>query len=131
MNNKITKDKNNIINVNKAVSDLQKIITEKEQKFNKLLLTLENYEKNDQNLFEIVLNHRKNDNKDIKINIMKKKLEAGEKEKKEQIKNPEEKLIFIQRKTEPPYHVKKKEKKVKIAPEIVKNLENEELLTYE
>ena len=131
VNNKITKDKNNIINVNKAVSDLQKIITEKEQKFNKLLLTLENYEKNDQNLFEIVLNHRKNDNKDIKINIMKKKLEAGEKEKKEQIKNPEEKLIFIQRKTEPPYHVKKKEKKVKIDPEIVKNLENEELLTYE
>jgi hypothetical protein len=131
LENKKTKNsKKNLININRAVSDLQKIIIEKEQKFNKLLMTLENHEQENKNLFNRAVNHRKNENKDMKINVMKKKIEVGELEKLEHLKNPEEKIIFIQRKTEPPYHVRKKEKNVKIDPEIIKNLENEELLSF-
>ena len=57
------------------------------------------------------------------------KIIEGEK-KKEEMNNPTEKLIFIQRKCEPPYQAPKKEKKIKFDPELVKKLEDDELMTY-
>ena len=124
------KNKRDIINITRAVLDLKNEIIKKEDKINKLQNTLEQYEKDDKHLFDRIVCNRKNDLKEMKFSIMKKKIEAGEKVKIEHIK-PIEKLIFIQRKCEPPYQPPKKEKKVKIDPELIKNLENEELIGYE
>ena len=67
----------------------------------------------------------------MKVSIIKnKKKEVVVVEKKENIK-PEEKIIFLQRKCEPPYHAPKKEKKEKIDHELIKRMENEELITFE
>lgn len=124
------KNKNNIINISKAVTVLKKEIIRKEDNINKLLLTLEKCEIENKNLFYRIVNNRKNELKEMKVTIMKHKIEEGEKEKENQIK-PNEKLIFIQRKCEPPYHAPKKEKKEKVDPELIKNMENEELIAYE
>lgn len=128
-NNK--KSKKNYFNVNKAASDILKTITDKEAKINKLINGLEQYEKDDTYLFLKLAHHRKNNNKKTKINIMMKKImESGEKKKINQLATPEEKIIFIQRKCEPPFHAPKKKKIVVIDPELIKLQENEELITY-
>ena len=93
-------------------------------------MTLEQYEKEDNYLFVRVVHNRKNENKEMKINIQKKKIEEGERAKLFQLNMPHEKIILIQRKCEPPFRPKKKEKVVKIDPEIVKEMENDELITY-
>ena len=124
------KSKKNYFNVNRAANDLLKTIVDKEIKINKLIIGLEQYEKEDNYLFVRLAHHRKNENKEMKINIMKKIIEAGEKEKINQLIIPEEKIIFIQRKCEPPFHVSKKKKKVVIDPELIRQIENEELITY-
>ena len=124
------KNKREIVNITRAVLDIKNEIIKREEKINKLQNILEQYEEEDKHLFDRIVCHRKSDLKEMKVNIMKKKIAAGEKEKIEHIK-PIEKLIFIQRKCEPPYQPPKKEKKEKIDPELIKNLENEELITYE
>ena len=124
------KSKKNYFNVNRAANDILKTIVDKEIKINKLIIGLEQYEKEDNYLFVRLAHHRKNENKEMKINIMKKIIEAGEKEKINQLIIPEEKIIFIQRKCEPPFHVSKKKKKVVIDPELIRQIENEELITY-
>ena len=128
-NRKISKK--DIINITRAVLDIKKLIINKEDKINKLHKTLEQYEKDNKHLFDKAICHRKNDNKELKVNIMKKIIAAGQKEKVDHIRLPEEKIVFIKRKAEPLYHAPKKEKKIKIDPEIIKQIENEELLTYE
>ena len=94
-------------------------------------MILEQQEKENKHLFDRIACNRRNDNKELKVNIMKKIIAAGQKEKLDQIKLPEEKIIFIKRKAEPPYQPPKKEKKIKIDPEIIRQIENGELLTYE
>ncbi len=123
------KSKKNIININKASFELKNVIIGKEMKINKLIMTLEKYEKEDINLFTKAVHHRKKYNKEMNINLLKMKIIDGEK-KKEEMNNPTEKLIFIQRKCEPPYQAPKKEKKIKFDPELVKKLEDDELMTY-
>ena len=66
----------------------------------------------------------------MKFNLMKQIIEAGEKEKMAHMKSPDNKIIFIKRKAEPPYQEPKKDKEVKIDPHLVKQLENEELMSY-
>ena len=124
------KNKKDIVNIIRTVLDIKNEIIKKEELINKLQNICEQYEEDDKHLFDRILCHRKSDLKEMKVNIMKKKIAAGEKEKIEHIK-PVEKFIFIQRKCEPPYQPPKKEKKEKIDPELIKNMENEELITYE
>ena len=124
------KKKKSIVNINRAALDVKKSIIEKEININKLIMTLEQYEKEDNYLFVRVVHNRKNENKEMKINIQKKKIEEGERAKLFQLNMPHEKIILIQRKCEPPFRPKKKEKVVKIDPEIVKEMENDELITY-
>ena len=127
MNLENKKKTNEILNLNRVVLDLKKIVIDKEEKINKLITILEKYEKDNKFLFGRILFHRKNDIREFKTNILKKITHDNEK----QTRLPEEKLIFIQRKTEAPYHVIKKEKKIKIDPQIIKEMENRELLTYQ
>ena len=51
-------------------------------------------------------------------------------EKMSQIRSPEQKIIFIKRKTEPPYQEPKKNKEEQIDPNLVRQLENEEMMSY-
>ena len=129
-NYKIPKKKSKV-SITWAILDVKKIITDKEEKINKLQMILEQQEKENKHLFDRIACNRRNDNKELKVNIMKKIIAAGQKEKLDQIKLPEEKIIFIKRKAEPPYQPPKKEKKIKIDPEIIRQIENGELLTYE
>ena len=119
------------VSITWAILDVKKLITNKEEKINKLQIILEQQEKENKHLFDRIACNRRNDNKELKVNIMKKIIAADQKEKIDQIKLPEKKIIFIKRKAEPPYQPPKKEKKIKIDPEIIKQIENEELLTYE
>ena len=118
------------ISVNNALLETQRKIIEKEDQLKKLISTMESYEKTNKWLFYRIVHIRKNENKELKVNLMKQIIEEGEKEKMSHIKSPNEKIIFIRRKTEPPYQEPKKDKEVKIDPNLVRQLENEEMMSY-
>ena len=122
--------KNHLISVNKALLETQNLLIDKEEMLTKLISTMESYEQSNRYLFYRVVHARKNENKEMKFNLMKQIIEAGEKEKMAHMKSPENKIIFIKRKAEPPYQEPKKDKEVKIDPNLVKQLENEELMSY-
>jgi hypothetical protein len=126
MNLENKKKANEILNLNRAVLELKKIVIDKEEIITKSISILEQYEKDNRYLFSKVIIQRKNEIREHKANVMK-KLMTNEK----LTKLPEEKIIFKQRKTHAPYHAPKKEKKIKIDPEIIKQIENRQLLTYE
>ena len=123
-----TNSKKELIGVNSALKEIRTIIVDSEEKIEKYMKLLESYEKSDKYVFGRICNHIRNSRKERKVNILKKILANDEKEKKEQKK--EEKIIFIKRKAEPPFQPNKKKKKVKLDPELVKQLEDEELITY-
>jgi len=123
-----TNSKKELIGVNSALKEIRTIIVDSEEKIEKYMKLLESYEKSDKYVFGRICNHIRNSRKERKVNILKKILANDEKEKKEQEK--EEKIIFIKRKAEPPFQPNKKKKKVKLDPELVKQLEDEELITY-
>ena len=122
--------KNHLISVNKALLETQNIIIDKEEKLTQLMTTMDSYEQSNRYLFYRIVHARKNENKEMKFNLMKQIIEAGEKEKMAHMKSPDNKIIFIKRKAEPPYQEPKKDKEVKIDPNLVKQLENEELMSY-
>ena len=122
--------KNHLISVNKALLETQNTIIDKEEMLTELMTTMDSYEQNNRYLFYRIVHARKNENKEMKFNLMKQIIEAGEKEKIAHMKSPENKIIFIKRKAEPPYQEPKKDKEVKIDPNLVKQLENEELMSY-
>jgi hypothetical protein len=122
--------KNHLISVNKALLETQNLLIDKEEMLTKLISTMESYEQSNRYLFYRVVHARKNENKEMKFNLMKQIIEAGEKEKMAHMKSPDNKIIFIKRKAEPPYQEPKKDKEVKIDPNLVKQLENEELMSY-
>ena len=123
-----TNSKKELIGVNSALKEIRTIIVDNEEKIEKYMKLLESYEKSDKYVFGRICNHIRNSRKERKVNVLKKILANDEKEKKEQKK--EEKIIFIKRKAEPPFQPNKKKKKVKLDPELVKQLEDEELITY-
>ena len=103
----------------------------KEEFMNKLLSNINKYENEDKILFNRVLNNIKEENKQMYVSNMKKIMESGGQNKLKLLKIPKDKIILKYRRSEPPYHLKKKEKKFKLDPELIKQLENQELLTYE
>lgn len=132
---KLKLDKDNKFNLNKeavgvndALREIRSLIIDSEEKMNKYMKILETLEKSDKFLFGRICNRIKNSHKEMKVNLLKQIIADGEKQKIDQMM--ENKIIFIKRKAEPPFHLPKKEKKIKIDPELVKQLENEELITY-
>ena len=104
---------------------------EKEENLNELIFTLDKYAENDKMLFDKVVSDARAENKQIHINNIKKLNEFGGELKLKLMKIPKEKIILKHKKSEPPYYLKKKEKKIKVDPELIERLQNEELLTYE
>ena len=131
-NQKKKKKKNSLdLDVETCVSSLQKVIIEKEGILNNLLLELDKDEKEDKILFDKVINNVKTENRRNHVSNVKKLLELGMQNKLKFLKIPKQKIILKSKKSEPPYHLAKKEKKIKVEPVLVKQLEDEELLTYE
>ena len=119
------------LDVETCVSSLQKVIIEKEGILNNLLLELDKDEKEDKILFDKVINNVKTENRRNHVSNVKKLLELGMQNKLKFLKIPKQKIILKSKKSEPPYHLSKKEKKIKVEPVLIKQLEDEELLTYE
>ena len=113
------------------ISSLQKELIEKEEKLNELKFKMDKYANEDKILFDKVVSDARAENKQIHINNMKKLMEFGGEHKLKLMKIPKEKIILKHKKSEPAYYLKKKEKKIKIDPEIIEQLHDEELLTYE
>ena len=89
-------------------------IKEKETIINDLMLEMENIEKNDNALFNEILNERKLRNKENKQIEYKKNYEEEQNKKKIQAAKRYEKIVIKSRKTEPPYHhIKKNKKEIK------------------
>ena len=113
------------------ISSLQKALIEKEEKLNELKFKLDKYALEDKILFDKVVSDARAENKQIHINNMKKLMELGGELKLKLMKIPKEKIILKYKRSEPPYYLKKKEKKIKVDPELIERLQDEELLTYE
>ena len=113
------------------ISSLQKALIEKEEKLNELKFKLDKYANEDKILFDKVVSDARAENKQNHINNAKKLMEFGGEHKLKLLKIPKEKIIIKYKKSAPPYYLKKKEKKIKIAPEVIEQLQDEELLTYE
>ena len=113
------------------ISSLQKALIEKEEKLNELKFKLDKYANEDKILFDKVVSDARAENKQNHINNAKKLMELGGEHKLKLLKIPKEKIIIKYKKSAPPYYLKKKEKKIKIDPEVIEQLQDEELLTYE
>ena len=134
-------DKKNQIKKNKKTTtsfdtrtyilSLQKGLIEKEEKLNALKIKLDKIANEDKILFDKVISDTKAENKQIHINNIKKLMDIEEEHKIKLLKIPKEKIIIKYKKSAPPYYLKKKEKKVKIDHELIEQLQDEELLTYE
>ena len=110
INRRKKKDKK-IFEIAKEIIDK---IKEKETIINDLMFEMEEIEKNDNNLFNEILNERKIRNKENKQIEYKKNYEDEQNKKKIQAAKRYEKIIIKSRKTEPPYHhIKKKKKETK------------------
>jgi hypothetical protein len=120
--------KKELIGVNYALKEIKSIIVDSEDKVEKYIKIMESYEQSNKYLFGRICNHIRNSRKERNVNMLKKILANDKKEKSEQKK--EDKIIFIRRKAEPPFHPTKKKKNIKLDPEILKQLEDEELITY-
>ena len=119
------------IDVHDYISDLQKELIKKERMMNNLNFELDKIEKEDKQLFDKVVNSVKSENKMIHVNNIKRIQEFGDINKFKLLKIPKDKIILKYKRTEPPYYKVKKEKKIKIEPELIRHIENEELLTYD
>ena len=110
INRRKKKDKK-IFEIAKEIIDK---IKEKETIINDLMFEMEEIEKNDNTLFNEILNERKIRNKENKQIEYKKNYEDEQNKKKIQAAKRYEKIIIKSRKTEPPYHhIKKKKKETK------------------
>ena len=119
------------IDVHDYISDLQKELIKKERMMNNLNFELDKIEKEDKQLFDKVVNSVKSENKMIHVNNIKRIQEFGDINKFKLLKIPKDKIILKYKRTEPPYYKAKKEKKIKIEPELIRHIENEELITYD
>jgi len=119
------------IDVHDYIRELQKEMIKKERMMNNLKFELDKSEKEDKLLFDRVVNNVKSENKMIHVHNIKKIQEFGDLNKLKLLKIPKEKIILKYRRSEPPYYKAKKEKQIKVEPELIKQSENEELLTYD
>jgi len=119
----------NLIKISDLAEKSKNCISEKEKFINDSIRQIESFEEENLLLFEEILDSAKD-----RI-ILERQKEAKELRKiKESIKRIQaikklEKINFIMRRVEHPFHIKKR-KKIEISPEVIKEKENKELLTY-
>ena len=119
-----------ILELNDDITKCMKVMIKKENEINKLIEIIENFEKNDEKIFNELMNKRKYEVKMINQQKIRENLKYNEFFKQQKIEGRINKITIKLRKCEPPIYFHKKEEKVKIDEnEIIQN-ENEELLTY-
>ena len=129
---------NNLSNINSynpfEISGLAeksiKIVMEKEALLNEYILNNENYEREDPKTFSDIINTRKEQLILEKLQAAKKRIQNKEMIERKNIEKKSDKIYFIKRKMHQSIP-KKKKKKIKIDPKIIKKLEDIDLLIYQ
>ena len=118
-------------NVDICIREGERILREKEDLLNNTLHEIKTYQENDGFFFTQVMDETKLKNK-LQKHLMYKKNKNQkqiENEKKYNIKA--NRFVLISRKTEAPYHSPQKKVKKPINYELIKRLEDEELIKYD
>jgi hypothetical protein len=129
--NKIIRKSISSLDTRSYISSLKKAMIGIEDTLNELSTKLDKYANEDKILYDKVVSNARTESKQIHVSNMKKLMDIGEQNKLKLLKIPKEKIIIKYKKSAPPYYLMKKEKKVKVDPVLIEQLENEELLTYE
>ena len=125
MKEKITKD-----NVDIYLKEGERILRDMEDYLNSKLLDIDSYKTNDTKFFNKFMNNQKKKMKEEQMFLFKKNKMANLIGKNNKIINKANKVPFILRKTEAPYHSPKKKEKKVINYSLIKKLEDDELLKY-
>ena len=122
-------DKNN---VDICIKEGERILREQEGKLNSALLSIKLYQEKDERFLSQVMDEAKKRSKLQKQLLFKKNKINKQLDEEIQANNKAKKLILISKKSAIPYHhmPKKKEKK-KIDYDLIKRLEDEELIKYQ
>ena len=126
LNNKIGKD-----NANIYIIEGERILREQETLLNETLKSIKSYKENDARFFDIVMDEAKTKNKLEKQIQFQKNKNAKFDEIESEVINKANKLNFIaRRKVAIPYRSPKKKEKKVIDYDLIRRLEDEELLKY-
>ena len=125
MKEKITKD-----NVDVLLREGERILRDMEEFLNSKLLAIDSYKINDSKFFNKFMNNMKKKMKEEQMILFKKNKMENIIGKNNKIINKANKVPFILRKTEAPYHSPKKKEKKVINYDLIKKLEDDELLKY-
>ena len=125
MKEKITKD-----NVDIYLKEGQRILGDMEEFLNSKLFDIDSYKTNDSKFFNKFMNNLKKKLKEEQMILFKRNKAENLVGKNTKIINKANKVPFILRKTEAPYHSQKKKDKKVINYDLIKRLEDDELLKY-
>jgi len=126
----LLKEKINKDNVDNFLKNGHRILRDMEDFLNSKLLDIESYKVNDTQFFNKFMNYTKKRMKEEQIIQFKKNKMNSLIGKNNKIINKANKAPFILRKTEAPYHSPKKKVKTLINFDLIKKIEDEELLLY-
>ena len=119
-----------ILELNDEMKKCYDIMVSKEGLVNKFIEKINFYEKNDQKIFNEIMNQRKLENKKINQEKNRENIKNNELLKKNKADEKLNKIIIKKRKCEPPLYFEKKEIKYKVDINTIIKKENEELLKY-
>ena len=119
-----------ILELNDEITKCMNIMIKKEGEVNNYLQIIENMEKNEKKLFELIMNQRKIDVKRANHKKIKDNLKADQYNKMMKVQERMNKIMIKIKKYEPPIHYHKKEDKPKDDINEIIRKENEEMLQY-
>ena len=129
--NAVVKEKINNDNVDLYIKDAERILRDMEEFLNSKLLEIKSFKDNDSKFFNKFMVGMKKKMKEEQIIQFKKNKMTNLIGKNNQIINKANKVPFILRKTEGPYHSLKKKIKTVINYDLIKKLEDEELIKFQ
>ena len=124
-------NRKDIVHFDEIVEYGQKILENIEINLNSLLFQMSNDEKEDQNTFDKVIYGIKNEYKLKRQSLFLKNKKEKDIIKKNKILEKAKRIVLISKKSEKPYFINKKNKKVEIDYDLIKKEEDKELLTYQ
>ena len=127
--NKKTKEMD-VLELNDEITKCMNIMIKKEGEVNSYLQIIENMEKNEQKLFELIMNQRKIEVKRINQRKIKENLKMEQLNKMHKAAERMNKIMIKIKKYEPPIHYEKKDEKPKEDINEIIRKEKEEMLFY-
>ena len=129
--NTVAKEKINNDNVEIYIKEAERILRDMEDFLNSKLLDIKSFKDNDSKFFNKFMVGMKKKMKEEQIIQFKKNKMTNLIGKNNQIINKASKVPFILRKTEGPYHSQKKKIKKVVNYDLIKKLEDEELINFQ